>query len=396
MRDTIEALKDLDRSSSRFAIEEGFVAMIRRSPVGVALCMGPFNYPLNETFSLLIPAVLMGNTVIVKPPKYGVLLYGSLLQAFADSFPPGVVNVIYGEGPAVISPLMRSGRIDILAFIGSAKVGSLLKHQHPRPSRLRSVMGLGAKNAAVILPEADLDLAVNECLLGAFSFNGQRCTAIKIIFVHQELAERFCRKFSDAVENLIVGMPWEDGVQITPLPEKGRPEWLQTLVDEALEDGSHIVNRGGGTRDHSFFYPAVIYAARPDMKVSQVEQFGPVVPILPYEDEQEVLDWTIQCPMGQQAALFGGDPERLSRLIDPLVNQVCRVNLNSQCQRGPDKFPFGGRKDSAEGTLSVSDALRVFSIRSLVAAKSTEKNETLISNIVTGRHSNFLSTDFIF
>lgn len=291
---------------------------------------------------------------------------------------------------------MRSGRVDILAFVGSAKVGSLLKHQHPRPSRLRSVMGLGAKNAAVILPDGDLDIAVAECLLGAFSFNGQRCTATKIIFVHREVAERFCRKFSEAVENLIVGMPWEVGVQITPLPEQGKPEWLCTLVDEATEGGTQILNRGGGTIDHSLFYPAVLYPARPNMNVSQVEQFGPVVPILSYEDEQEVLDWMVQSSMGQQAALFGDDPARLSRLIDPLVNQVCRVNLNSQCQRGPDKFPFGGRKDSAEGTLSVSDALRVFSIRSLVAAKSTEKNEKLISNIVTGRHSNFLSTDFIF
>jgi len=95
-------------------------------------------------------------------------------------------------------------------------------------------------------------------------------------------------------------------------------------------------------------------------------------------------------------ALFGSDPEQLSALIDPAVNQVCRVNLNSQCQRGPDKFPFTGRKDSAEGTLSVSDALRVFSIRSLVSAKTTDYNEEIVSKIVIGRHSRFLSTDFIF
>jgi glyceraldehyde-3-phosphate dehydrogenase (NADP+) len=132
------------------------------------------------------------------------------------------------------------------------------------------------------------------------------------------------------------------------------------------------------------------------MEVCQVEQFGPVVPIVPYDDEQEVIDWAIDSPLGQQAALFGRDVRRLSRLIDTLVNQVCRVNINSQCQRGPDKFPFTGRKDSAEGTLSVSDALRVFSIRSLVAAKATEANEQVVSDIVTGRHSKFLSTDFIF
>lgn len=394
--DTIVALKDLDRTSSRFVLEQGFVAQVRRSPLGVVLCMGPYNYPLNETFTTLIPALIMGNAVIFKPPKYGVLLHAPLLQAFAESFPPGVVNTVYGDGPVVVGPLMTSGRIDVLAFIGSAKVASILKHQHPWPNRLRCVLGLEAKNAAVVLPDADLDLAVKECLLGATSYNGQRCTAIKIIFLHRSLADDFCGRFCDALGKLKVGMPWEEGVAITPLPEEGKPKWLADLVGEAIKGGARVINTAGGTIDHTMYYPAVVYPARPDMRICQVEQFGPVTPIVPYDDEQEVIDWLADSPFGQQVSLFGSDPEQLSEIIDSAVNQVCRVNLNSQCQRGPDKFPFTGRKDSAEGTLSVSDALRVFSIRSLVAAKATEYNEQIVSKIVIGRHSRFLSTDFIF
>jgi glyceraldehyde-3-phosphate dehydrogenase (NADP+) len=257
-------------------------------------------------------------------------------------------------------------------------------------------LGLEAKNAAVILPSADIDLSVDECVVGSMSYNGQRCTAIKIIFVHAELAQRFVKLFVERVGNLQLGMPWEEGVQITPLPEEGKPEWLRELVSEAQRDGAAIVNPGGGTIDHSVYYPAVLYPAKPEMRVCQVEQFGPVIPIVPYREEQEVLDWLVASPMGQQVTLFGTDPQMLSRFIDPAVNQVCRVNINSQCQRGPDKFPFTGRKDSAEGTLSVSDALRVFSIRSMVAAKATEKNEEIVSMIVTGRHSKFLTTDFLF
>lgn len=395
IRDTVEALKELDRSSSRFAIEEGFIAMIRRSPLGVVLCMGPYNYPLNETFTTLLPALIMGNTVVFKPPRYGILVYGPLLEAFAQSFPPGVINTVLGEGSTVAGPIIKSGGVDVLAFIGSAKVGALLKHQHPKPNRLRSVLGLGAKNAGIVLPDADLDLAVRESVLGGFSFNGQRCTALKILFVHRSRAEEFSGRFASAVESLRVGMPWEEGVQITPLPEEGKPQWLKKLVDDACEAGARVLNRGGATIDRSLFYPAVLYPARPDMEVSQVEQFGPVVPIVPFDDEQEVLDWMVASPVGQQASIFGWDPEKISRLVDPLANQVCRVNLNSQCQRGPDRFPFGGRKDSAEGTLSVSDALRVFSIRSMVAARSSENNRTLVTRIVTGRHSNFLTNDFI-
>lgn len=396
VRDTIEALKELDRTSARFVVQQGFLAQIRRSPLGVVLCMGPFNYPLNETFTTLIPALIMGNTVIFKPPKHGVLLHAPLLDAFAASFPPGVVNTVCGEGRIVVGPLMESGRVDVLAFIGSARVAALLKHQHPWPNRLRCVLGLEAKNPAVVLAHADIALAVQECALGALSFNGQRCTAIKIIFVHRRVADEFCAQLTAKVGALMVGMPWEDGVEITPLPEDGKSTWLKTLVDEALGHGATILNPGGGTIDATLYYPAVLYPCALDTQICQVEQFGPVVPIVPYDDERQVIEWAIRSPYGQQAALFGNDPRDLSRLVDPLVNLVSRVNINGQCQRGPDTFPFTGRKDSAEGTLSVSDALRVFSIRSLVAAKATDPNERIVSEIVTGRHSKFLSTDFVF
>lgn len=396
IRDTIQALKELDRNSARFAVQEGFIAQIRRSPLGVVLCMGPFNYPLNETFTTLIPALIMGNTVIFKPPKHGVLLHAPLLEAFAASFPPGVVNTVYGDGRVVVGPLMESGKVDVLAFIGSAKVASILKHQHPRPNRLRCVFGLEAKNAAVILPDADLDLAVKECVLGALSYNGQRCTAVKIIFAHRSIADAFSERFAAAVGKLKVGMPWEDGVQITPLPEDRKPEWLKSLVDEATGRGARVLNPGGGTQAATLYYPAVVYPAPLDTQLCQVEQFGPVTPIVPYEREEDVIAWHTTCPVGQQAALFGRDPRRMSYLIDRLVNQVCRVNLNSQCQRGPDVFPFAGRKDSAEGTLSVSDALRCFSIRSLVATKASDTNQELVGEIIRGRHSKFLTTDFIF
>ncbi len=191
IHDTLEALKERDRSASRLVIEEGFIGQIRRVPLGVVLCMGPFNYPLNETFTTLIPALAMGNTAIFKPPKLGVLLHRPLLDAFREAFPPGVVNTVYGDGETVVGPLMRSGGIAILAFIGTSRVATILKHQHPKPHRLRCILGLEAKNAAIVLPDADLDLAVQECVLGALSFNGQRCTAIKILFVHRSIAEEF-------------------------------------------------------------------------------------------------------------------------------------------------------------------------------------------------------------
>lgn len=393
---TIDALKDVDRHSSRFEIEQGIVAQIRRSPLGVVLCMGPFNYPLNETFTTLIPAIIMGNTLLFKPPKHGTLLHFPLLKAFQESFPKGVVNTIYGRGHTIIPALMESGKIDVLTLIGSSKVADHLKKMHPKVNRLRAILGLDAKNAAIITAKADLRLAVEETLLGSLSFNGQRCTALKIIFVHQSVADVFIQQLNEAIATLKYGMPWEKGVSLTPLPESHKPAYLQECIEDAIAHGAKVMNVHGGTVAESFVYPAVVYPVNDKMKLYREEQFGPVIPVVPFTDIEEPIQYLIDSTHGQQVSIFSNDTEEAAQLIDPLVNQVSRVNLNCQCQRGPDTFPFTGRKDSAEGTLSVVDALRSFSIRSLVATKLNENNKQLINDIVNSHQSNFLSTKFIF
>jgi glyceraldehyde-3-phosphate dehydrogenase (NADP+) len=394
--DTIEALKDLDRNSAKFVEEQGFMAQIRRVPLGVALCMGPFNYPLNETFSTLIPALIMGNTVVFKPAKYGVLLIRPLLEAFRDSFPAGVINIIYGRGRETVGALMETGRIDVFAFIGTNKGANDLKRLHPKPHRLKSILGLDAKNPAIVLPDADLDNAVTECLSGSLSFNGQRCTALKILFVHESIVKEFTDRFMAAMKKLKFGMPWDNGVNLTPLPEPDKVEYLKGLVADAIANGAKIVNENGGESFLSFFYPALLYPVNSRMRIYAEEQFGPIVPIVPFTHDEEAIDYVVNSNFGQQVSIFGKDSARVASLMDAFVNQVGRINLNAQCQRGPDTFPFNGRKDSAEGTLSIADALRVFSIRTLVATKATESNKQIITDIIRNRESAFLSTDYIF
>ncbi|MBK6898424.1 MAG: NADP-dependent glyceraldehyde-3-phosphate dehydrogenase [bacterium] len=396
IHDTVAAMKELDRASSRFEQNEGIIGQIRRSPLGVVLCMGPFNYPLNETFTTLIPALVMGNAVIFKPPKLGVLLHKPLLEDFRDAFPPGVVNTVYGDGETVVGPLLASGSLDVLAFIGTSRVADILRKQHPQPHRLRCVLGLEAKNAAIVLPDADLDGAVAECVAGALSFNGQRCTALKLIFVHRSLAAEFNRRLVVAVDALRPGLPWDPGAQVTPLPETGKAAYLAELVADALARGAQVLNPDGGAVHGTYFHPAVLYPVAAGMRVFHEEQFGPVVPVAVYDDVEEPVRAIRESPYGQQASLFGRDPAVVGRLVDQLVNQVCRVNVNAQCQRGPDAFPFTGRKDSAEGTLSVSDALRVFSIRTLAATRATAADKELFSRIVREGHGTFLSTDWLF
>jgi len=393
---TIEALKKSDNNSSKFEIVDGIAGQIRRAPLGVVLCMGPFNYPLNETFTTLIPALIMGNTVLFKPPKHGTLLFAPLLEAFRDSFPKGVVNTIYGRGGNVVPGLMSSGKVDVLALIGSSKVADQLIKLHPKTNRLRSILSLDAKNQAIVLKDADLDNAVKECVLGALSFNGQRCTAIKIIFVHQSIAEDFLKKLAIEVNKLPLGMPWEKGVKITPLPEPNKPNYIKEVIEQAIHFGARVVNEGGGLTVSTLVQPAIIYPVDERMKLYREEQFGPIIPVVPFESIEEPLEYLINSDHGQQVSIFGKNHGEIAQLIDPVVNLVCRVNINSQCQRGPDVFPFTGRKDSAEGTLSVADALRSFSIRSMVAAKLTSMNKEILNEIMHENESKFLNTRFIF
>jgi glyceraldehyde-3-phosphate dehydrogenase (NADP+) len=395
IRATIEELKRLDNSNSRFEIVDGTIAQIRRSPVGIALCMGPYNYPMNETFSTLIPALIMGNVVLFKPPRFGVLLYYPMLEAFRSAFPPGVINIVYGQGHVVVPHIMGSGKVNVLALIGSSEVADQLKKSHPKTNRLRAILGLGAKNAAIIMADADIELTVKECITGALSFNGQRCTAIKMILVHQSIAEQFLRRFCEEVGKLAIGMPWEAGVMLTPLPEMEMVSYMHECIADAVGKGAKVINPGGGTTFETLFYPAVLFPVREGMKLYREEQFGPIIPVATFEDVETPLDYVITSDHGQQVSIFGSDPGQIAALVDTLVNQVCRVNINCQCQRGPDVFPFVGRKDSAEGTLSVHDALRAFSIRTMVAAKQTEASKKLLDAIVLGNKSNFINTHFI-
>ena len=364
-------------------------------PIGCVLVLGPYNYPLNETFCLLIPALIMGNTVIFKPAKHGVLLISPLMEAFKKHFPPGVINILFGRGRVLATPIMESGKVNILALIGHSSSANALQESHPKKNRLRLVLGLEAKNPAIILPDADLDLTIQECINGSLSYNGQRCTALKIIYIHDEIRDKFLKRFSKAVDELKYGNPWEDNVKLTPLPEPNKPDYIRSLISDAKDKGAKIINEKGGNYCENFVYPAILYPVSKDMKVYKEEQFGPVIPVISFNDIDKPLNDMAESNYGQQVSVFGKEAKKLGPLIDTLVNLVCRVNINSSCQRGPDIYPFTGRKDSAFSTLSVHDALRSFSIRTFVASKDNNENNEIIKDLLGSNNSNFISTDYI-
>lgn len=317
----------------------------------------------------------MGNVILFKPPRQGILLHGLFQEAFRQCYPKGVVNCLYGRGSVVVPPVMASGQLDVLSLIGSSKMADRLQKSHPKVNRLRSVLGLDAKNAAIILRNADLEATVKEVCLGALSFNGQRCTAIKIVFIHSSVADAFLEKLTAVIGKLKLGMPWDKGVSITPVGEPEKPAYLAKVIADAISKGARIVNPAGGEASGGLVRPAVLCPVAPGMTLYHEEQFGPVIPVAIFNDIEEPIDYLIGSDHGQQVSIFGTDPAEIARLIDPLVNQVTRVNINAQCQRG---------------------ALRSFSIRSVVATKESEANKALVNAIVREDLSNALSTRFVF
>ena len=298
------------------------------------------------------------------------------MEAFSKALPPGVINFVSGSGRKTMPPIMRTGDIDILAFIGGSNTADLLIKEHPAPHRLKIFLQLEGKNLGIIYPDADLEVATEQIVIGATSYNGQRCTAIKLVMVHESIAEQFMEHLVNKVSALKVGLPWTEGVSITPLPETDKPAYLQELIADAVDKGAAVANaaRGGGELAGSLMRPAIVYPVTRNMRLWREEQFGPVIPVAIFNNINEIYDYYKETTFGQQAAIFTTNAEKASPLLDILSTAVGRININTQCGRSPDSLPFSGRRSSALGTMSVTEAYFAFSVEVVVAAKSDRKS----------------------
>jgi glyceraldehyde-3-phosphate dehydrogenase (NADP+) len=382
---SINAFREIDTVEGGWRTISGILARVRRAAIGIVMCLGPFNYPFNETYATLIPALLAGNVVVMKIPNTGGLLHVLTMQAYAEHLPAGAINFYSGSGEDTVGPLMETGDVDVLALVGSSHTADTIIKRHPHPHRLTLFLQLEGKNLGIVLPDADLDTTVEQVVLGSTSYNGQRCTAIKLVMVHASIAEEFVHKFVYSISKLRWGLPWEAGVQITPLPELKKPKYLQDLIADAVAKGAGVANAatGGGDLHGALMRPAVVYPVTSDMRLWEEEQFGPVIPIAVYSDPEEVFAYLGDSRQAQQAAVFTGDPSSAAAapFIDVLATAVGRININTQCGRSPDVLPFSGRRSSALGTWSVGAALRAFSIEVVLAGKNNAVNQGIMRGL---------------
>ena len=228
-----------------------------------------------------------------------------------------------------------------------------------------------------------LETAINQAVQGAFSYNGQRCTALKLLFVPRKHAEDFTTRFTTAVEALNVGLPWQkfqssSGKQtpsnITPLPNQKRVSYMKELIDDAVEKGATALNSNAGVliggENSTLMVPTILYDVNERMKIFEEEQFGPISPIVLYDDIESIKSYARDGKYGQQAAIFTADgKDNATDILDSFSSIFGKININSQCGRSPDTLPFSGRRSSAMGVMSVTDALKEFSVPTVIAYK---------------------------
>lgn len=329
---------------------------------GRVLSAGPSNYPLNETLQILIPLLLTGNVVTVKPAKSGVLLFEPIIQCFAATLPNGVVTTLYGDGKTVITPMVASKQLEFFAFIGGTGTADAISRNIKNPHQVGSFKGLAAKNPLFGLKGADMDLLVRLAIDSSVRNNkGERCTATKMNFIDAHIFDTFVARCVTEFDDFTIGMPWKSGVDIPPLLP-GSISWLKKLLDDAIAKGAKIANSCGGMINQGYMHPAILIDVTEDMLIAQEEQFGPIMPIIKMERSyglDAALEWMKNSGYGQQISIVGSqskDKATVDYIINRTKNQCCQVNINCAGKRY-DKYPFSGRGRSGQDSISLLEAI---------------------------------------
>jgi len=350
-------------SSGAFpGFHETKLSIVNRVPVGVVLAIAPFNYPINLAASKIAPALVAGNSVVFKPPTQGAISALYLARVFCEAgLPPGVLNVITGQGRAIGDHLVSHPLVAMVAFTGSSKVG---KHIASLVGMKPLLLELGGKDAAIVLEDADLALAAQHIVAGAFSFSGQRCTAVKRILVMESMADKLIEKLLPLVRAMTVGRP-EDDADITTLISTEAADFVQELIDDAVQKGAKLLV--GNKREKNIIYPTLFDRVTVDMRIAWEEPFGPVLPILRVKTIDEAVKITNDSEYGLQASVFTESIDEAFRVAARL--DVGTIQVNGKTERGPDHFPFIGVKSSGMGTQGIR-----YSIEAMTRSKAVVLN----------------------
>ncbi|MGL5296741.1 MAG: NADP-dependent glyceraldehyde-3-phosphate dehydrogenase [Culicoidibacterales bacterium] len=330
------------------------IAFSHYVPLGVVLAISPFNYPINLAAAKIAPALMMGNSVIFKPATQGALSGVALIDALIEAgLPKGLVQLATGRGSVIGDYIVQHPAINMISFTGSVGIG---RHISGLAAMIPQVHELGGKDAAIITDLANEKHIISELISGAFGYSGQRCTAIKRIFVLDSLADQLVSSLQAAMPTVTVGLP-ETNAMVTPLIDTKSADFVQELIDDAINQGATVLF--GNTREGNLLSPTLLDNVTPAMRVAWEEPFGPVLPIIRVASIDEAIHLTNESEFGLQASIFGSNIDDIFSIAQKL--QVGTVNINGRSERGPDHFPFSGIKNSGMGVQGIRRSLESMS-----------------------------------
>ena len=304
------------------------------------------NYPVNLAAAKLAPALITGNSVIFKPATKGSISGIKMIEALAKTnLPAGVLNLVTGKGSVIGDYLVEHKDISMVTFTGGTVTGERIAQ---KAKMIPLVMELGGKDPAIVCEDANLKLASKQIVSGAYSYSGQRCTAIKRILVHDSVADELLSLIKLEVEKLSVGSP-EENATIVPLIDQQAADFVQGLIDDALQKGATLVL--GGERKDNLIYPTILDHVTKEMRIAWEEPFGPVLPIIRISSLEEGIDIANASEYGLQASVFTQNIDQALTIARKL--ETGSVQINGRTERGPDHFPFIGVKKSGLGIQGV-------------------------------------------
>ncbi|GAY44325.1 hypothetical protein CUMW_081300 [Citrus unshiu] len=320
-------------------------------PLGVVLAIPPFNYPVNLAVSKIAPALIAGNSIVLKPPTQGAVAALHMVHCFhLAGFPKGLISCVTGKGSEIGDFLTMHPSINCISFTGGDTGISISKKAGMIPLQ----MELGGKDACIILEDADLDLAAANIVKGGFSYSGQRCTAVKVALVMESVADTLVEKVKAKVAKLTVGAP-EDDCDITPVVTESSANFIEGLVMDAKQKAATFCQEY--KREGNLIWPLLLDNVRPDMRIAWEEPFGPVLPVIRINSVEEGIHHCNASNFGLQGCVFTRDINKAILISDAM--ETGTVQINSAPSRGPDHFPFQGLKDSGIGSQGITNSINM-------------------------------------
>ncbi|MBD2041614.1 aldehyde dehydrogenase family protein [Microcoleus sp. FACHB-672] len=335
-------------------------AMTVRMPIGVCALITPWNFPVAIPCWKALPALVCGNTIILKPAEDTPACANFLIQIFHDAgLPPGVVNLIHGLGEEVGQALVEHPGVDLVSFTGSSQTGAHVGEICSRTHK-RVCLEMGGKNAQVVMEDADLELALEGALWGAFGTAGQRCTATSRLILHRDIKDKFTAMLLESTGKLRIGAGTDPDTQIGPIINGVQLQRVMDYMEVARSEGAKILTGGerateGPIKKGFFFQPTILDQVTPDMRVAREEIFGPVVALIEINSFEEAIAVLNDTPYGLSSSVYTRDVNRAFQAMRDIEAGITYIN-------GPTigaevHLPFGGVKQTGNGHREAGSAV---------------------------------------